>query len=489
MKLKELIKDLSYQRAEGINDCEIKGISCDSNSIAPGYLFAAIKGERADGHDFIDQAVVKGARAVIAQQDFSSKPSLAKVLVRDSKAALACICSAFFGHPAKSLQTIGITGTNGKTTVSYLIESILACAGHASAVTGTINYRIGNKVYAAVNTTPQADILQSFLQETVLAKSKYAIIEVSSHALIQHRVDCIEFAQAIFTNLSPEHLDYHGNLDNYFSCKSILFERLRASGVAVINLDDPYGRKLAKLVGSRVLSFAIDEPAQIRVRNLKLDISGSRFTAVTPRGSIEIESPLIGRHNVYNILAAIGAALVEKIDFSHIASGIKNFSAVPGRLERIDCGQDFLIFIDYAHTDDALSKVLQGLRQLGKNKIILVFGCGGDRDKSKRPRMGKVADELSDFIIITSDNPRSESPQQIASDIIEGIDKNKNNYKVTLDRFQAIREAFSCAQSKDIVLIAGKGHETTQVFADKVTHFSDREAIGEILRCLPSKKY
>ncbi|MCQ9207867.1 MAG: UDP-N-acetylmuramoyl-L-alanyl-D-glutamate--2,6-diaminopimelate ligase [Omnitrophica bacterium] len=484
MNLKELIKDLNCERTEGISDCEIKGISCDSNKIAPGHLFVAIKGQRADGHSFINQAIAKGAKAVIAEQDFISKPDLVKLLVQDSRAALACVCSRFFGHPAKSLKAIGITGTNGKTTVAYLIESILASAGHLSAVTGTINYRIGSKVYAAANTTPQADILQSFLQETVLAKSRYVIIEVSSHALAQHRVDYIDFSQAVFTNLSGEHLDYHGSLNNYFSCKSSLFERLSASGVGIINVDDHYGRKLANsLKSGQTLTFSIDQPARIQAKNIKLDIEHSRFRAVTPQGDIEIESPLIGRYNIYNVLAAIAVAFIEKIDFSHIASAVKGFSSVPGRLERVDCGQDFLAFIDYAHTDDALANVLRGLRQLSKNKIILVFGCGGDRDRLKRPRMGKVASELTDVTIITSDNPRSEDPAQIAADIIQGIDQKTNNCKVILDRFRAIRQAVSYAQSGDILLIAGKGHESTQVFADKTIHFSDREVIKEILRC------
>ena len=362
---------------------------------------------------------------------------------------------------------------------------------------GTVNYRIGNKVYGAtcpvrnktskvqisngVNTTPQAEILQSFLQKIVLAKSKYAIIEVSSHALAQRRVDCIDFSTAIFTNLSREHLDYHGNLDNYFSCKLSLFERLGPDAFAVINVDDSYGRKLAKKVNSRILSYGIKHPAQVQARNLKLGVQKSQFTVVTPRGNIEIESLLIGRHNVYNVLAAISAAFVENINFSHIASGIKAVSSVCGRLERIDCAGDFWVFVDYAHTEDALKKILQTLRNLNKNRIILVFGCGGDRDKAKRPKMGRVATELSDSVIITCDNPRSENPRDIVSDIIRGIDKKRNNYEVLLDRFQAIRRALSVARHRDIVVIAGKGHESSQIFADRVIPFNDREVVKKIL--------
>ena len=482
MKLERLIKDLAYRHIEGIADCEIKGISCDSRNIRPGYLFVAIRGLCQDGHSFINQAIAKGAKAVILEENLPLKKEVAKILVRDSRAALASVCAVFFGEPAKSLKTIGITGTNGKTSVSYLIEKILTCAGHISGVVGTINYRIGSKVYSGVNTTPQADLLQSFLQEIVLAKSKYAIIEVSSHALAQHRVEAIDFSTAVFTNLSPEHLDYHSNLDNYFSCKSSLFKGLSAGACAVINIDEPYGKKLLKMVKSRVLTYGIECPAQIQAKNLRLKIDKLKFTAVTPGGKIEIESPLIGRHNVYNILAAIGAAFVEDIDFSHIASGIKSCACVSGRLERVNCGEDFLIFVDYAHTEDALKKVLQTLRSLSKRKIILVFGCGGDRDKTKRPRMGKVAARLADFVILTSDNPRSENPREIISDIMRGISKRKTNYQVILDRAGAIGRALSIARKRDIVLIAGKGHERSQIFADKVIPFNDCEAVKQVLQ-------
>lgn len=504
MKLKKLIKDLVYRRIENVTDCEIKGVSCNSHNIAPGYLFVAIKGERLDGHNFVTYAIDKGAKAIILQKDVPVKKGIAKILVEDSRIALACVSAAFFAYPAKRLKTIGITGTNGKTTVSYLIEKILGCAGHSSGVIGTVNCRIGNKLYSAtcpvrnrtpkieisngVNTTPQADILQSFLQEILLAKSRYAIIEVSSHAIAQHRIDFIDFSTAIFTNLSPEHLDYHGNLDNYFSCKSSLFKGLSAGAVAIINADDPYGQELQKEASSKALTYGIEQLAQIKARDLKLGIDRLKFTAITPRGNIEIESPLIGRHNVYNILAAISAAFAEGIDFAHIASGIEACACVPGRLERIDCGQDFLVFIDYAHTEDALKKILGALRALSKNKIILVFGCGGDRDKFKRPKMGKVATESSDFVILTTDNPRSEDPQLIISDIIKGIGKKINNYKVVLDRFAAIKNALSLAQNRDIVVIAGKGHESSQIFADKTIHFNDREAVKEILQCLQQKK-
>lgn len=483
MKLKDLIKNLSYDRIENISDCEIKGITCDSRKIGPGYLFVAINGGQLDGHHFINQALGRGAVAVIAQEDRPVKKTAAKILVQDSRNALAYISATFFDHPANKLKVIGITGTNGKTSVSYLIRNILASAEESSGLIGTINYSIGDNTYPAPSTSPGADILQSFLQEIVLAQSKYAIIEVSSHALVQHRVDYIDFTQAIFTNLSPEHLDYHKSLKRYFSAKASLFERLNASDTAIVNLDDRYGRGLTKKIKSKLLTFGIEQTAQIQAKNIKLDINKSCFTIVTSRGEIEIESSLIGKHNVYNILAAVASAFVENIDFSDIASGVKSLRTVPGRLERIDCGQDFLLFIDYAHTDDALKKVLQTLCKRAKHRIIVVFGCGGDRDKAKRARMGKVATDLAGLTIITSDNPRSEDPQEIIADIIKGIAKKKNNYRVVLDRFQAIEQALAEASRQDIVLLAGKGHESAQIFAKKKVHFNDREAVEKILKC------
>ncbi|UCB56597.1 MAG: UDP-N-acetylmuramoyl-L-alanyl-D-glutamate--2,6-diaminopimelate ligase [Candidatus Omnitrophota bacterium] len=489
MRLKKLIEDLDYRRLENISDCRIKGISSHSAKVGPGYLFVAIKGEKSDGHRFLKQAVDKGARAVIIQKDLSLGNKVAKILVKDSRASLADVSAAFFAHPAKKLKVLGITGTNGKTSVSYLIEKILRLAGNPCGVIGTINYRLGRKNYPASNTTPSPDMLQSLLRQTLLAKARYAVMEVSSHALSQDRVRKIDFSSAIFTNLSREHLDYHANMKDYFSSKACLFKDLNPNAWAIVNSDDIWGRRLIKNIKSRLLTFGIERPAQIQARDLKLTMKGSSFTVLTPRGEVKIKSPLIGRHNVYNILAAIGAAVAEDIDFSHIAQGVRRLDTVCGRLERIDCGQSFPVFVDYAHTQDGLEKILKALRQISKNRIILVFGCGGDRDKSKRPAMGRVAKELSDFTIVTSDNPRSEDPERIACDILRGLGGKTNNYKVVLDRFKAIREALSLAGEKDTVVIAGKGHESSLVFADKTVPFSDHKAIRKILRCLPSKKY
>ncbi|MFC1699140.1 UDP-N-acetylmuramoyl-L-alanyl-D-glutamate--2,6-diaminopimelate ligase [Candidatus Omnitrophota bacterium] len=489
MRLKKLLLGLKHKRSANLTDYQIKGITCNSQQVQPGYLFVAIKGACVDGHRFLDQAVARGAAAVILENDLPLKNNVMKIVVPDSKAALAHAAAHFYAYPAKKLKVIGVTGTNGKTTVSYLLEKILNSAGFGCGLIGTVNYRLGKKIQPALNTTPSAELLQSWLQEFVSAKSKYAIIEVSSHALIQKRVGGIDFSQAIFTNLSREHLDYHKNLASYFSSKAILFEKLKPQSWAIINRDDLFGRKLLKMTKAKTLTYAIEQTAQIQAKDLRLGNQGTSFKVVTATGTIPVETALIGRHNVYNILAAFGAAFVEKIEFGQIAQGVRALKLVPGRLERVNCGQDFLTFIDYAHTEDALRKILQAVRKISNRRIILVFGCGGDRDKSKRPRMGKVATKFSDFAVITSDNPRSEDPQEITTDILRGVSNKTNNYKIVLDRFQAIATGLSLARKDDIVLICGKGHERSQIFADRAVHFSDRQAVRKILKCLPSQKY
>lgn len=485
MKLQQLIKELDYERVENISDCRLGGISCNSRCITPGDLFVAIKGERLDGHNFVAQAVDNGAKAVILQQDLPVADNVAKILVADSRVALSSACAAFFDHPSRKLKVVGITGTNGKTTVSYLTERILQTAGYPCGVIGTVNYRMNNQPYKRFsdwrNTTPQADVLQYFLSEIVQAKSQYAVMEVSSHALDQHRVDGVDFSLGIFTNLSAEHLDYHENMEKYFLCKAGLFEKLPRNAWAIVNVDDLWGKRLAEKVRSRLLTYGIDSPSEIQARDLRLESRLSRFTIVTPRGNMEIESSLIGRHNVYNILAAVSAAFVEDIGFHCISSGVQFCAAVPGRLESVTGTEKFSVFVDYAHTEDALKKILVSLRQIARNRVILVFGCGGDRDKGKRPKMGRAAVELADYVFLTTDNSRREDPLRIISDIKEGIDKTAENWTVVVDRFGAIEQALSLAAEGDIVVIAGKGHETTQIFADRTIAFDDREAVRQIL--------
>ncbi|MFH1045423.1 MAG: UDP-N-acetylmuramoyl-L-alanyl-D-glutamate--2,6-diaminopimelate ligase [Candidatus Omnitrophota bacterium] len=488
MRLKDLIKDLSYKKAENLQDAEITGVGVNSHTVSPGYLFVAVKGERLDGHNFVPEAIAKGARAVVIEKDLPLSASVAKIVVADTRAALIKLCAAFFEHPAEKLNNVGITGTNGKTTVSYLIETMLGYAGYKSGVIGTINYRVAGKNYPATNTTPGADILHRFLREIVSAQAKYAIIEVSSHALEQKRTSGIRFQSAIFTNLSAEHLDYHKTMANYFTAKARLFRALDKKAWAIVNTDDAYGRKLVKITKAQVLTYGLAHVADIQAQGLTLDVRGSRFTVRTPQGSFLVNTPLIGEHNIYNILAAIGFACAEHLDMTPVLVALKSFNGTPGRLERVECGQDFAVFIDYAHTDAALKIVLDTVRRLSPGRVIVVFGCGGDRDKQKRPRMGKVATERADSVIITCDNPRSEKPEQIVNDILKGISAKKHNYTVVLDRYAAIREALTQAEVNDVVVIAGKGHENVQIFAERTVAFSDRSCTEEILKCLPLAK-
>ncbi|MBN3039278.1 MAG: UDP-N-acetylmuramoyl-L-alanyl-D-glutamate--2,6-diaminopimelate ligase [Candidatus Omnitrophica bacterium] len=488
MKAEELLEGLKLKTVENSYAGKIKGISVDSRRVRPGYLFVAIKGEKLDGHDFVRQAIENGAKAVIMQKNIALKKRTMKIWVDDTQSALAHVCASFFGHPQQKLKVVGITGTNGKTTVSYLIEKILACAGRRSGIIGTVNYRMGDKEYQAINTTPQADVLYPLLQEIVRSKSKYAIMEVSSHALAQGRIRGIDFSHAIFTNLSREHLDYHRDIYNYFSCKSSLFERLSGDAWSIINTDDPYGRRLIGKTKARVLCFGTQSPAQIRAEKVKLNLKGSQFRASTPKGNFNISTPLVGSHNVYNILAAISFAFTENIDRRQIVSALESFEGVPGRLERVDCGEDFFVFVDYAHTDAALEVVLRSIRKVCKKNIILVFGCGGNRDKTKRPRMGRLACKFADSVIITSDNPRQEDPQSIVRDIKKGISKKARNYEVIIDRYDAIVQALNLAGKQDVVIIAGKGHESQQIFAQRTIFFNDRKAVEEIITCLRSGK-
>ena len=385
----------------------------------------------------------------------------------------------FYGNPSQAVKTIGITGTNGKTTVSYVIEAILKQAAKKSGVLGTINYRVGNKILPSVNTTPGLIDNQQFLFDLAKQNIPYCIMEVSSHALDQGRVDMIDFQTAVFTNLTSDHLDYHKNTKNYFQAKAKLFTKLAPRASAVVNVDDEYGRRLVTMTKGKVLTYGWKQKADIAVKNIRPSLSGSTFLLQTPRGAQEIKTPLIGFHNIYNLLAAAGAAYADGISLEDIKTAIEKFSNVPGRLEKIETKRGYHVFVDYAHTEDGLKNVLSSFKEISPARIILVFGCGGDRDKTKRPKMGRIAGELADFTIVTSDNPRSEDPQAIVDQVVKGF--SKSVYKVILDREEAIREALRSANKGDIVLIAGKGHEDYQIFKDKKIHFDDREVVRNIL--------
>ncbi len=474
MKIKDVLRGVEcLSHSSFSDDIEITGVACDSKAVKQGYLFIAVTGTNADGHKFINEALERGAVAVVAEKETTLPNEIVYVLVRDSRTALAKIAGQFYGRPSENLACVGITGTNGKTTISYLIDSIISAAGHKAGLIGTINYRTGKRVIPATNTTPGPIELCNLMNEMVRNGEDYLVMEVSSHSLDQRRVDGVVFHAAIFTNLTGDHLDYHKTLEEYFDAKAKLFEGLADNSYGVINFDDEWGKKLLKRCKGKAVTYGTRLVADFLASDIDLSLNGTKFVINAPGGKIEIKSKLIGMHNVYNITASAAAGISLGFSPDAVKRGIEKLTAVPGRLEAIDCGQPFKIFVDYAHTDDAIYNVLTALKPLIRKRVIIVFGCGGDRDRTKRPRMGRVASKLADFAIVTSDNPRSEDPQAIADEIVAGIESK--NYKVILDRASAIKEALSVAREGDCVLIAGKGHEPYQFLKDAVIAFDDRE--------------
>jgi len=483
MKLTNLInKSIFYEFDGDIADFEVKGITADSKSVKEGFVFVAIKGPNSDGNNFIAQALKNGALAIVVQKDVVLTLDLNKInliKVADSRKAIAELAKIFYSDPSSKIKVSGITGTNGKTTITYLIETLLKASGKTPAVLGTINYRFNDKLFISKNTTPGPVQLQCILADMLKSGVDYLTMEVSSHALDQERVRGIKFSSAIFTNLTQDHLDYHKTLEEYFLAKAKLFLELENSAHSIINIDDSYGQKLVNISKGKIITYAIDSQASVTAKNIKYTVSGTEFILVNKDKEISLKTSLIGKHNVYNILAAAAWAISEGMGTDIIRQAIEGFSFVPGRLQKVNASKDFSVFVDYAHTDDALKNVISSLRQLTEGEIIVVFGCGGDRDKTKRPKMGKVVTELADFAILTSDNPRSEEPVDIIKDIKEGI--AKKNFSVEADRRLAIKKSLSMAKKGDIVLIAGKGHEKTQILKDKVLEFDDYTTVEECL--------
>ncbi len=468
-----------------IIDLEIKGITANSKEVKKGFLFVAIKGSRIDGHRFLREAARRGAAMAVTESKIlpAHLPGgMAVVTVDNCRKFFAQAADKFYGSPSAKIKVSGITGTNGKTTVAYLIEAIAKEAGQACGVIGTINYRFKGKLIKAKNTTPAAGQLQELLLRMHQAKVRYCAMEVSSHALDQERVGGIDFRQGIFTNLTQDHLDYHKNLEDYFQAKAKLFSSLKPQAWAVVNHDDPYGRRLKSLTGARIWTYGIKQKSDLMAKNIQLSITGTEFSLVTAQRSLRVKTRLIGRHNIYNILAAASWGLNEQIPLFKIKSAIEKFASVPGRLEKVRAPQGWNIFVDYAHTPDALQNVISTLRQLVAGRLIVVFGCGGERDKLKRPQMGRIATRLADVAIITSDNPRSEKPRQIIKDILRGV--RKNNYRLIVDRRQAIRKGLSLLKAQDCLLVAGKGHEDYQVLKNKTISFSDVKVIKECLKSI-----
>ncbi len=486
MRLQEILKGISNPEIIGKKDVDIKGIVVHSSRVREGFLFICVRGEKTDGHQYIEEAVERGAAAVICER-YPEISADTTVVVNNSRVAAAQTASNFFGYPSRKLRTVGITGTNGKTTVAYLCKNILAEAGEKTGLIGTIEYIIDGRTIPADRTTPDAVLIQSLLREMTNNDCRAVVVEVSSHALDQRRIDNIEFDTGIFTNLTRDHLDYHGDMEQYFKAKIRFFTELLGEGnkdfpkAAIINADDPVSAEIIENAKVPVVRYGIDGQYDVRASDIRLDISGTSFKVTTPAGDLELKTPLAGRHNVYNILAAVGMAFSQNIPTDAILRGIHKTKNIPGRLQFIPNGTGISVAVDYAHTDDALRNVITALREISTGKIIVVFGCGGDRDPGKRPKMGRAVGELADMAIVTSDNPRSEDPEKIIDQVVEGFDDKGCEYIRLSDRGEAIRRALEIAGPGDTVLLAGKGHETYQQFKDNIVVFDDREVARRIL--------
>jgi UDP-N-acetylmuramoyl-L-alanyl-D-glutamate--2,6-diaminopimelate ligase len=487
MQLKQLVQQLAPASVEGPVEREITGITYDSRRVTPGMVFVAIPGQTTDGHEYISTAIERGATAVICERNGTLFPRATKIKVDDVREAMARAAISYYQNPSSKLKVVGVTGTNGKTTITFMVKSILEAAGIKTGLMGTVQYEIGDRVIPAHRTTPESLEVQQMMSQMLRTGCQACVMEVSSHALDQKRVFGIDFDVAIFTNLTRDHLDYHDTMEKYFAAKKKLFTSLgqgAKKGAAVVNIDDPFGERLAQ-AGKVHLTYGFQKAARLRATKVELGEDGSRFVVEMPERKFACRLPLIGRHNVYNALAAIGAGIAFDIPIVKLQAALNAMPSVPGRLEMISLGQSFGVYVDYAHTDDALKNVLKTLRETTGGHVLVAFGCGGSRDTGKRARMGKAAAELADFTIITTDNPRKELPEKIAAQIEEGYRSVRTEaYQVELDRRRAIQQLIAKAKPGDVVLIAGKGHETYQEFEDTVVPFDDRAHAREALGLL-----
>ncbi len=492
MNFSELLRGTGVAPSGG--DPQISGLDYSSRRVEPGWLFVAMRGDSTNGNRYIDSALENGAVAVVTDsQHEHRRRGVPWAVVPHGRRALAHLSANFYGRPAEKLKIIGITGTNGKTTTSFLCESILRHCQKKSALIGTIEYRVPGTVLPAPHTTPEALELNQIFAEALLAGATHVVMEVSSHALAQDRVWSVPYEVAVFTNLTRDHLDYHKDMGSYFDAKSALFygSGTRPPKVAVINVDDEYGQTLArtkKSIGEQIIHYGL-QSGDFRASKIDLKTDGSVFELVTPEGARRIETALIGGINIYNILAAAAATFACGCSLDQIAEAIGRFKQVPGRFERVDCGQPFTVVVDYAHTDDALRNLTAIARDfvrrgLGMGRVITVFGCGGDRDRSKRPLMGEAVGRGSDFVVLTSDNPRSEDPSAIMEDALAGLQKTGARHAVEPDRKRAIRLALIEAMPGDMVLIAGKGHEKVQITREGTFPFDDVQAARQGLEQL-----
>ncbi|HBF38295.1 MAG TPA: UDP-N-acetylmuramoyl-L-alanyl-D-glutamate--2,6-diaminopimelate ligase [Firmicutes bacterium] len=487
MKLAELIKNIAVTKIYGTTDCEILGIAQDSRIVKAKDLFICIKGPRYNGHLYLKQAAENGAIAALVEDLPDNDFGLTLIQVPSVDEVLKELIGTFYDYPDRKLKLIGVTGTNGKTTTTYLLKSILEAAGYKVGLIGTIVNLIGNEAiatYSAHNTTPGVLDLQILFAKMVQAGVEYVVMEVSSHSIAQSRIAGLSFRSGIFTNITQDHLDYHGTFEEYLRVKTKFFVDLPVVSWAIINGDDPRAGYIIERTPAKVLTYGIEKEAEIRAEGVQLAPSGASFTANTPRGKIKLNLKLTGFFNIYNSLSALSSALALGIDMDAIKRGLEAITGVPGRFQLVPGAVKFGVIVDFAHTPDGLENILKTGRGLSPRRLLLVFGCGGDRDRTKRPIMGAIAAKMVDFTIITSDNPRSEEPAQIIREIEEGFlnVSPKAQYLLEADRAKAIRKVIAMAEPGDLVLIAGKGHETEQIFADHTIHFDDREIAAEALK-------
>ena len=483
MRLRDVLDGIPLKKFSGNKAEEIQGIVYSSKSVKPGDMFAALKGVKKDGFEFVGEALDNGAAVILSDQPKPKNLAKAWVQVSDTREALALCSANFYSHPSQKMKVVGITGTKGKTTITYLLEEILKKTQFVPGIIGTISYKGPGMNMTARLTTPEAPDLQRLLSEMLAKGATHCVMEVSSHALELKRVVGIGFDVVAFANLSGDHLDYHQSMDRYFEAKKKLFFLNHKKRMAVVNRDDPWGQKLIAQLPAGAITFGIQPGAMVAAENINLTEKGIEALVKYPAGQLTLSSPLLGKPNLYNILASIAVALTLNLPVSSIKEGIASLKGVPGRFEKIDNCLGLHVFVDYAHTDDALRNLLETVREFNPRRIILVFGAGGDRDKTKRPRMGEAAGRLADWTIITSDNPRSEDPLVIISDIEAGIKKTgTQNYQIIPNRREAIEQALSLSAKGDYILVAGKGHEDYQIIKDQILHFDDAEVIQEILQ-------
>ena len=484
MSFSQLLAGLPQARRLAAGDPAVAGVICDSRQASPGDLFVAIAGSTVDGHSFLADAVARGAVAVIVERPEAAPAGVPAACVGDGRIAVARLAHLMVGNPTGKLTVCGITGTNGKTTSTYLVQSILNAAGHRTGLLGTISYQVGGRDIPAATTTPGPVDLANYFAEMVRQGYDAAVMEVSSHALDQRRTAGIDFRVAAFTNLTPEHLDYHHDLPTYRAAKSLLFAALAPGAAAVLNRDDAASQAFAEATPARrIIWYSSTGPAEVCATDVALSTRGSRFTLHLGDVAVPASLSLIGGHNVTNALTAAGIALALGVEPRTIVAGLEAVKVVPGRLEPVECGQPFAVLVDFAHTDDALENCLRAARPLAAGRVIAVFGCGGDRDRTKRPRMARVAERLADLVIVTNDNPRTESDQAIANEIFTGFERPKAVVR-ELNRAAAIRRAMDLARAGDVIVLAGKGHEPYQIIGTTRHDFDDRRQAREALAAL-----